>query len=413
MTGVVIGRTPLAPLAWRVFDVIQHEGPGALTRRILRRAARPNLATVRARIQRLAAERPLLPIVLSPTIEWEVALFQRPQQLALALAQLGHPVFYVTSTQSASLSGIHTVHPGVHLVDDLKTTLAALERFGLLVFSTAHPRLDLPMLRALGERAVIAYDFLDEQHGDIYRVEPGMRARHEEMLRDADVVLVTADRLEEQTLLVRSPERPVLRSPNAVDLTHFDGNLDRPKPTELRGFKGRPIIGYYGALASWFDYALVRMLAEARPGYEIVLIGVDYDRSIDAAGLTRLPNVHVLGPRRYQDLPDYLAQFDVATIPFLLNEVTESTSPIKLFEYMAGGRSIVTTDLRECRKYESVLIAHSTAEYIELVDRAIALGTDPAYRAKMRTEAQANSWHQRAEELSQAWTAAARRRGWS
>ncbi len=400
MVRNVLARTPAGPFAWRVFDVLQNEGPGAVVRRLLKRAARPNLTMVRAKMSSLAAAQPKMPIIFAPSIEWDVALFQRPQQLALALSRLGHAVFYVTSAQTSSLGGIRTIAPGLHLVDDLETALAALPHFGLLVFSTSRPQMSLPLIHSLGDRAVVAYDFLDEQHGDIYQIDPGMRARHDELLREADVVLVTADRLEEQAREVRSPALALLRSPNAVDLEHFDGRPTRQMPAELRRFGGRPVIGYYGALATWFDYPLLRALAEARPEYQIVLIGVDYDRTLETADLDRFPNIHVLGPRRYQELPDYLAHFAVATIPFLVNDITEATSPIKLFEYMAGGRSIVTTDLRECRKYSSVLIAHTPAQYITRIDEAIALSDDATYRATMRREAEENSWARRARELS-------------
>ena len=114
-------------------------------------------------------------------------------------------------------------------------------------------------------------------------------------------------------------------------------------------------VGYYGALAKWFDYQLVKELAETGK-YQIVLFGIKYDDSYEKAGLDRQENVHFLGSRDYHVLQNYAAKMDVLTIPFLINEITKATSPVKLFEYMALNKPIVTTDMDECRKYQSVLI---------------------------------------------------------
>jgi glycosyltransferase involved in cell wall biosynthesis len=337
------------------------------------------------------------PLVLSPTVNWEITLFQRPQQLALAAANAGWPVVYTMPGERC-----RAVLPNLVVVDDVQQALDRFDRFAFLVFSTADCTLTLDRIKALGDRAIVVYDFIDEQHGDIYFLDEGMKRRHEEMVRSADIVLVTADRLEEQVRAIRDPSLPLIRSSNAVDFAHFDGTIPRERPHELRRLRGRATVGYYGALATWFDYPLVDRLAAERPDYDIVLIGVDYDRTLARSGVLRRENVYFLGPRPYRDLPNYLAAFDVATIPFLLNEITDSTSPIKLFEYMAGRKPIVTTDMRECRKYRSVAIGRSPEEFIALVDRAIASKDDPALQRLLAEEAKANSWASRIRNLSDA-----------
>ncbi|MBM4379992.1 MAG: glycosyltransferase, partial [Deltaproteobacteria bacterium] len=161
-----------------------------------------------------------------------------------------------------------------------------------------------------------------------------------------------------------------------------------------------PVVGYFGALAKWFDYDLVRHLARARPEYRLVLIGPDYDGSLKASSVSDLSNVTCLGPIDYRLLPRYAQHFDVSTIPFVLNDITASTSPIKLFEYMALGHPIVTTNMPECRKYRSALIAHSREEFVEQVDRALALRGDESYLKVLRDEASSNTWKSKAEEIS-------------
>jgi glycosyltransferase involved in cell wall biosynthesis len=117
----------------------------------------------------------------------------------------------------------------------------------------------------------------------------------------------------------------------------------------------KPIIGYYGALAKWFHYRLLARVAWQRSDYQFILIGPDYDGSIKTSLIQEVGNIHWLGPKTYKELPRYLKYFDVATIPFQLNEVTHSTSPLKLFEYMSAGKPVVTTAMHECEKYPVVL----------------------------------------------------------
>ncbi|MDH7568020.1 MAG: glycosyltransferase, partial [Armatimonadota bacterium] len=124
------------------------------------------------------------------------------------------------------------------------------------------------------------------------------------------------------------------------------------------------------------------------------------------ARLAALPNCFFLGPKAYGDLPGYVAHFDVATIPFRLNAITHSCSPVKLFEYMAAGKPVVTTPMREVLKYRSVLIGDTPQAFLEQVGRALLLRYDPGYRDLLAQEAAANTWTARAETLLAAAEAA-------
>jgi glycosyltransferase involved in cell wall biosynthesis len=334
------------------------------------------------------------PLVVCSTIPWEVTLFQRPQQLAIAAAEASWPVIYVKRGEVPRF-----VRPRLLVWSDLASALRYVERAVCLLLSTDPDGTAFEIVKAAGPRVTVVYDFIDEQHEDIGALDDVVLRRHEGLLRDADVVLVTADRLAEQARAIRSSSRPTVLSPNGVDVNHFASGRMRQRPTEMARFAGRPVVGYYGALAGWFDYALVDRLAAIRSGYDIVLIGIDYDRSLARSGILRRRNVYFLGPRSYDELPRYLACFDVATIPFVLNDVTASTSPIKLFEYMAGGRPIVTTDLRECRKYRSVRIGKSHDDFIRLVDDAIARKVDAGEASLLAREADENSWSRRVMDL--------------
>ena len=107
------------------------------------------------------------------------------------------------------------------------------------------------------------------------------------------------------------------------------------------------------------------------------------------------PNVWWLGPKSYDALPAYLEHFSVATIPFKVNDVTHGVSPLKLFEYMAGGKPVVTSAMREAQHYENVLVAHDPDEWVKLLVRAVGLNSDPEFVAGLQRVARANTWEQR------------------
>ena len=114
-------------------------------------------------------------------------------------------------------------------------------------------------------------------------------------------------------------------------------------------------------------------------------------------------NIHYLGARNYKVLKNYANQFTVCTIPFLINSITEATSPVKLFEYMALEKPIVTTDMKECRKYKSVLVAKNHEEYIEFIDKAIEMdrkqNENKKYFELLDKEARENDWMKKTEEI--------------
>jgi len=198
---------------------------------------------------------------------------------------------------------------------------------------------------------------------------------------------------------VRQSRPDAFLCPNGVEYRHFADFTEGEPPEDIADIAGgdRPIIGYYGALAEWVDYPLIAKSATELSDFEFVFIGPDYDGSIKEHGeVFELPNVRWLGVKEYGELPDYLHHFDVATIPFVVNEVTHSVSPIKLFEYMAGGRPVVTPNLRECAHYEAVQVAVDADDYVEkLRHAALELRHDQGHQALLRRTARANTWEVR------------------
>ena len=192
-----------------------------------------------------------------------------------------------------------------------------------------------------------------------------VKQKYEMMLENKEIfTVVTADALKRDVVEKRGEVRLAF-SGNGVDYNHFHNEIDVKFPLD-DAFKkvleiGQPVIGYYGALAKWFDYDLIKKISQTGR-YQIVLFGIAYDDSLEKSGLDKFENIHFLGAKNYNILQNYAAHMDVLTIPFLINDITRATSPVKLFEYMAMNKPIVTTDMDECRKYKSVLIGHSHEE---------------------------------------------------
>jgi hypothetical protein len=128
-----------------------------------------------------------------------------------------------------------------------------------------------------------------------------------------------------------------------------------------------------------------------------------YDQSLNERGKALLDrsNVFWIGPREYSLLPNYLRLFDVATIPFVINNITLASSPIKLYEYLAGGKPVITTAIPECQAFPEVHIVRDAQEFSRALDCARQQGLDEAYRKRLRDLARRNSWNARVQLISE------------
>ena len=317
-------------------------------------------------------------VVFDSRVGWNIPLFQRSQHMANELTDDGYLYFYRTSEQ---------FDPHVKTVEKLKDRLYlvnmanfALQNamFDLLKEYKGHKFLSLYSTDVyLDEQYIkekyidngfkIIYEYIDELSDEISGHLPDfVYDRHKNIIEDkSNIAVGSADKLIEEIEEIRGKENVAMIT-NGVQYDHWQYRSDEV-PEKLKDIvsKGNPIIGYFGALAKWFDYELLKKVAKERPNYEIVLIGFLYDNSFKDSKIDELENVHYLGIVDYKELNQYSQYFTISTIPFLLNDITESTSPVKLFEYMAMGHPIVTTDMRECRKYKSVLIGKSHEELMQ------------------------------------------------
>ncbi len=331
--------------------------------------------------------------IFPPGLNWARQLFQRPQQLALAFARQGELVFYVEQYASSQPAGFQQEAENLYLCHVPLATFQKLQQpFTYSLFWNARylPHFTAPR---------IIYDYCDE-----LAVASGSQEKHFQthntLLNTAHLVLATAERLYEKARAVR-PD--TILCPNGVAYQHFapEQYPSAPPPSDLAPILAlnKPIIGYYGALARWFDYNLLIQVAQQKPELSFVLIGPDHDQTLLEGKLMHQPNISWLGQKHYTQLPAYLKYFDVATIPFRLSEITHATSPLKLFEYMAGGKPVVITPMHESMRYEGVLVAGDAAAFAEKLDDALKLRDDETYQATLRRVALANTWDTRAQQI--------------
>lgn len=356
-------------------------------------------------------------VVFYASFGWNIDLKQRPQHLAEAMSN--EKILYIYRTdpiQDKEIFSIKQIKENLYLVNlDMNSLNQAF--FDIIkeidkpkfvhVYATCLYDVSYDKIKTyyIDRGFKVIYDFVDEISSEISgaTVSTQMIEDHKKLLKDIDNVLVvsTAKKLKKISENIRGSSEKSILVPNGVNLEDFDKTgFNIAKRMKQIVDKGKPIIGYYGALAKWFDYEKIKKLAEQRPDYEIVLIGINYDRSYDKSGLDKLSNVSYLGIINYIDLITYSAFFDVCTVPFIKNDITDSTSPVKIFEYMALEKPIVTTDINECKSYESCQIAYSTDDFIEKIDYAVKVLThDENYKRILKKEASDNTWKHRAKQI--------------
>ena len=344
-------------------------------------------------------------VILPMLVDWHIPLFQRPQHLAKNMAKFDILYFYCTGNRMYdNVDGFEEVTHGCYLTNrfDLVDKIAGRKK--IYDLSSTDNNTDWNFVeKRLSRGDGILYQYIDEISSELsgFEIPKKTLEKHFNVLKDERcIVIPSATKLENEVKKYRSKNFKLVT--NGVEVKHFRQKIKYDDyPNEIKHIvdKNKSIIGYFGAFASWFDYQLIIKLATRRPDLEILLLGWDYDGSIKKYNLKKYDNITVLGPIKYLELPKYAACFSVSTIPFLINDITKSTSPIKLFEYMAMGKPIVTTDMPECRKYESVLIGENHEDFLEKIDKALSLRKDKGYLSLLQKEAEENSWEAKARDI--------------
>ncbi|MBV4551360.1 glycosyltransferase family 1 protein [Pseudomonas sp. SWRI102] len=235
------------------------------------------------------------------------------------------------------------------------------------------------------EPNVVIFDCMDELSAFKF-APPALVEMERRLMVKADVVFTGGYSLWEAK---RQHHDNVHAMPSSVDIAHF-GAARQPIPDPAdQADISHPRLGFFGVIDERFDIELVGELAALRPDWNIVLIGPVV--KIDPQTLPRLSNIHYLGARQYDELPAYLAGWDVALMPFALNESTRFISPTKTPEYLAGGCPVVSTPIRDVvngyGESGVVAIADSPQGFIDAIQAALDLRTQPGVIAQYADKA--------------------------
>jgi len=319
-------------------------------------------------------------------LRWDF-VFQRPQHLLSRCAR-GRRVFFVEEPVfhegparlevRTSAEGVHVAVPHVpHGLDenavatiqrDLMDEL--LRRQGIEDYVLwYYTPMAMPFTQHLAPAAVL-YDCMDELSA-FANAPRALRDHEAELMRRADVVLTGGHSLYEAK---RNLHRNIHPFPSSIDVAHFGKARAALEDPPDQASIPRPRLGFFGVIDERMNIDLVASVAAARPDWQIVLVGPVV--KIDPATLPRLPNIHYLGRKDYKDLPAYLAGWDVALLPFALNESTRFISPTKTPEYLAAGKPVVSTSIRDVvRPYGEmglVRIADTPEDFVAAVEASLA-----------------------------------------
>ena len=275
---------------------------------------------------------------------YNVELFQRPQHIANNLAKNKCLMFYEVTTMTDKIKTIKKHAANFYLVNFnnvclnkiLKKELSLINKPKYVqLYSTDWKLSVLNIQNYLANGYKFIYEYIDHLSPDLAgtkNLPQNIIDKYEFVMNNQDVyVVVTADLLLKE-VVKRRGEKNLVFSSNGVDYDFFQHFEDFTYEKEFQEIldKKKPIIMYYGALAKWFDYDLVKKIAKTNK-YSVVLFGIKYDDSYDK-NMHDEKNIYFLGSRNYQVLKYYAKCADVLTIPFLINDITKSNSPVKIFE---------------------------------------------------------------------------------
>lgn len=303
-------------------------------------------------------------IVCFSHLRWDF-VFQRPQHLMSRFARERPVIFWEepqvgdgearVETRTCPQTGVVVATPMLppDLADDAREVLLERLLTDLIAKRAVRVRwyytpMMLPFSRRLASACVV-YDCMDEL-ANFKFAPPQLGALELELLATADVVFTGGYSLYEAKRTAHPDIHPF---PSSVDREHFANARGVCEAPADQADLPSPRLGFYGVIDERMDLDLIAAVADARPDWTLVLVGPVV--KIDPVALPQRPNIAYLGGKSYGELPGYLAGWDVALMPFAINESTRFISPTKTPEYLAGGRPVVSTPITDVVRHYGAL----------------------------------------------------------
>ena len=342
-------------------------------------------------------------VLCFPIIDWGFRI-QRPQHLMRQFASTGHRVFYVSLNFRSSGAAFKTrrIEKNIYEVSfrgprrnvysdamdtrSLEDLFSALESLRVdLNLGATVSFVQLPFWQPLAKRLrdthywPLVYDCMD-YHAGFSTNKSEMLDSEVDLIRSADTVLATSASLMDY---IQRHNQKVRLLPNACDFEHFSGIRPKEPTSSL-------VVGYYGAIADWFDSDLVAELAEKRQDWSFQLIGSTF--SADLSRLSKCRNVFFQGEKAYDEIPRWIERFDVLIIPFRRTPLTDATNPVKAYEILAAGKPLVAVPLPELQQMKPLVqIGASAEEFEREIEKAVRNNTPELVEMRQRF-AQDNTW---------------------
>jgi UDP-galactopyranose mutase len=348
-----------------------------------------------------------LDLVCFSHLRWNF-VYQRPQHLMSRCAR-ERRVFYVEEPVGCETpahiemekdpSGVIVVKPFVPFGLNEEETNAAMQKLVDQLFAEEIKEYILwyytPMALNFSQHlhpALTVYDCMDEL--SLFKGAPvKLRELEQELIHRADLIFTGGQSLYEGK---RNGHDNVYLFPSSIDAPHFEQARKKQVDPADQVNIPHPRLGFFGVVDERMDLDLLAGIARERPDWHLVMLGPVV--KIDAENLPDLPNIHYLGMKTYEQLPQYLANWDVALLPFALNDSTRFISPTKIPEYLAGGKPVVSTPIRDVvtpyGKQKLVSIAETPTEFVGAIEKILQIKKEEtaAWLKKVDQQLSQNSW---------------------
>lgn len=339
----------------------------------------------------------------SPSCPWGY-MFQRPQQLARALSQKGYLVLYSVDTSFPgnpdwSVRGLYHLEDNIYLFNDGVGGEVLSQFAENMIIWQYWPHQLKTIEKISNDSSIKIMDCID--HLSTFISYKSISEDYQSSIKEADIALATSSSIYEEVVKIK-PD--CLLVPNAVNINDFSTSsnykmsakeMDIFYRIKLLKENNISVIGYYGAIAEWIDYELIEEVSKENKSWQFVFIGEKYpDISLPSS-----TNIHFYERVTYDALLSIVNLFDVAILPFKINDITTNTSPVKIFEYMAARKPVVSTPLPESLKYEPIFVAKDSKDFALKIGKAIRCSENREYLILLEKCAENNTWATRVDQV--------------
>lgn len=335
-------------------------------------------------------------IIVFCHLRWQF-VYQRPQHIISRMAKtmktlfIEEPIYDNENKNSGSLividSMLHVLQPNVKDIESIAGIIFNYVRNKHVTVGWFYSASFSPLLEQISFETVV-YDCMDEL--SLFKGAPEQLINQEKyLMAHADIIFTGGKSLYESK---KQFHHNVHCFPSSVEASHFAKALNGISiPEDIAGLQS-PIVGYYGVIDERIDLKLIHEAALKLPNVSFVMIGPL--AKIEESELPKEPNIHYLGMKSYDELPHYLKAFDIAMMPFALNDATKYISPTKTLEYMAAAKPIISTKITDVvRDYSSCVSLIETAdEFCEAIPLLLGKKERSAMEMEYCKVLQKTSW---------------------